>query len=154
MERATKGALGTSFAAIVVGVGYWIDLFYRSTVLADPTWPRSIQNTSLLFSLIAAVVVSVACSGASKERLKRYLKWSTFSAIAFLIFSLAAYWTLHKPLVNGHSAMEAVDDLWVFIDFIAMISVILIVSFASLIAGSSLWESFSGSHVPNNGGSP
>jgi Na+-driven multidrug efflux pump len=123
--------------------GYLVNLFYASTLLADPRWPPKVQNTALLFSLIAAIVVSVACAQKPKRDLKRYLKWSTIVAIVFILLSLACYWTLHKPLVDSHGTQELIDDVWIFIDFISMISLILIVTFASMIGGQSVWDSFS-----------
>jgi hypothetical protein len=141
MEPFSKGVLSAFVSSLIVGVSYWNNLFYR-TALADPRWPESVQRTAFLFSLLIALVISIAWARSPRKRLLYLLGRTCIACGVLLVASLFLYVAVEFPLVSHEAEMRLLDMVWRVTDVAAVTSVIACVSFASLAAGSSIWDSF------------
>jgi hypothetical protein len=144
MERTVKGVTGAALSGATLGISVLIDLFYRATVLADPRWPRSVQQTAFLIALLVAIAVSVLCSGFANDRLIRYFRGMLGVTIGLLVLSYFLYLSIEVPFVTSRAEMIAIDAVWKTVDIGAMAFFVATVCFGSLKIGSSLWGMFGG----------
>lgn len=139
MNDLGKGAAGSVPGALFTGVSWWVNLFYQSTVLANPLWPKSVQGTAFFLSFFFAIGISFVCKGMARDDLKKWLKTSFWISLGLLVAALAIYVCLLYPLVRRQSMVQVLDIFWMLVDIIAMLGVVATITLVSLYAGSFIW---------------